>query len=258
MAARKLTEHREDDHQPPKSEASTRSLSVPCRSYDPPDEETKRRWAEENKQRQEQERRERHEAEQRWRYKNAELPERHSSKRIDDGECPNEWLEARDKIIGRMGTGFLIALLGKRGTGKTQIAQQLVMASAKALGAPRYTRASTLFLELKDSYVSRKASELQVVESFRKPTLLILDEFQERGETDFEQRTLTAIIDLRYGDQTDTLIIANQTKERFYESAGESIADRLRETGGIIECTWPSFRDRQTDPDAGELTGGCQ
>lgn len=101
-----------------------------------------------------------------------------------------------------------------------------------------------VFLAVRETYRREiSQSELEVIESFRKPSLLVIDEVQERGETAWEDRILTNLVDKRYGDGTDTLLIANLKPAALAENLGTSIADRLRETGGIIEATWGSFRD---------------
>jgi len=98
------------------------------------------------------------------------------------------------------------------------------------------------FLDLKAGYRDKGAAEKQVIEQYCTPSLLILDEVQERGETPWEDRILGHLIDRRYGAQKDTLLISNQTKENFLSSIGESAASRIRETGGMIICDWESYR----------------
>ena len=86
-------------------------------------------------------------------------------------------------------------------------------------------------------------SAAAVIASFITPALLIVDELQEAKGSDFESRTLTAIIDGRYDRSVDTLIITNLTADAMGEALGPSIVSRMRETGGAIDCVWPSFRD---------------
>ena len=152
-----------------------------------------------------------------------------------------EWLEKRDRIIGQLGEGFLIALLGKRGPGKTQLAQQAILEMCNKGHQPMYIRAMSIFLTLRGTYGGTK-DEITVIGVFATPTLLVIDEMQERGETPWENRMLNHLLDIRYGDMKDTLLIANLTPDAFAESMGPSITERLRETGGIIECDWESFR----------------
>ena len=49
----------------------------------------------------------------------------------------------------------------------------------------------------------------------------------------------------RYGAMKDTILISNQTPDVFQKAIGSSILSRLQETGAIIQCDWPSFRETE-------------
>ncbi|MFQ5502381.1 MAG: ATP-binding protein [Phycisphaerae bacterium] len=153
------------------------------------------------------------------------------------------WNKQRDTLQTAIGSGFLIALLGKRGTGKTQLALHAAAVCAVNGRSIKYVRAMDVFLRIRETYADPDLTEIAVVDEFCSPQLLVVDEVQERGDTEFEGRILNYLIDRRYGDMTDTLVVGNLTGEAFHESLGSSITDRLRETGGIIECNWDSFRE---------------
>jgi DNA replication protein DnaC len=182
----------------------------------------------------------------------ANVPKRHT-RVIDETRSPREWLDTRDKIQNKTGSGFLFALIGPRGPGKTQLAQQVVLYASAVRRTSLYTRALTFFMEAQRT-CGEFATEarIDVVDRYRVPDLLVIDEFQERGETPFENRMLNHLLDLRYGDITDTLLIANLEPAALLESVGESITERLREAGGIIECNWPSFRDPKKENTNGQ------
>lgn len=177
------------------------------------------------------------------------IPKRHQ-RNVDDDKSPDAWLKTRDRVIGRVGEGFIIALLGTRGPGKTQIAEQAIRYCSHQLGdkAARpslYVRAMDVFLDLRATYNEGSTeTERSVIEKFCAPQLLVIDECQERGESAWEDRMLSYVIDRRYGDMKDTILIANLMEKAFRESVGTSIMSRLIETGEIIECVWPSFRKR--------------
>jgi DNA replication protein DnaC len=176
------------------------------------------------------------------------IPVRHRDEVFGSGEW-NDWL---GKLGDMVGSGFLMALLGDRGTGKTQMGAELVrywiriqteaLASAHA---PRYVKAMEIFMAIKSSY-GGGGREKDVISTFTGPKLLIIDEASERGETDWENRMMTYIIDKRYDAKLDTLLISNQRRDAFLESVGDSITSRLVETGGIITCNWESFRKAAT------------
>jgi len=70
----------------------------------------------------------------------------------------------------------------------------------------------------------------------------VIDEIGKRGDTDWENNLLFHLLDKRYQDMTDTIVLANLTAEEMAKSLGPSLSDRMSETGGLIECTWPSRR----------------
>lgn len=174
-------------------------------------------------------------------YADSGFPNRHGLA-FNEPKSPYDWLQVRHRIVNASGSGFLFALIGPRGTGKTQIAQRAVSTSCANCWPALYARSMTFFLELQAAIKDETETWLDVIERYRQPRLLVLDEMQERAETDFENRVLNHLIDLRYGDMSDTLLLANLTPKALAESLGASIVDRLRETGGVIECSWPSFR----------------
>lgn len=155
----------------------------------------------------------------------------------------SRWQSAKDHLTSLVGNGFICALIGKRGTGKTQIAVETIRAAAKAGKPSKYFTAMEFFLSIKSAYrKDATQTEQEVLNTFYRPELLVLDEVQERGETQWEDRLLTHLIDKRYSDMKDTLLLSNLTEEEFKKSVGPSIVSRLVETGGIIECNWTSFR----------------
>lgn len=171
---------------------------------------------------------------------NANVPERHI--RNVDGEYSDDWKKVRDRIVNQIGGGFAFALLGRRGTGKTQMGVHAIVQSARLGRDCLYAKAMDFFLTIRATYKSEMQTELEAISAFTEPGMLVLDELQVRGETEFEDRMLTYMLDKRYDAMRDTLLIANLTEPQFRESMGYSIADRLAETGGVIECNWDSFR----------------
>lgn len=160
----------------------------------------------------------------------------------DEREHP--WRLALDGLLPRLDSGILIPLLGRRGTGKTQLA--VALASALIQRDPsatvRYVKAADLFRQLREAM--HEGREAAALESLRRVSLLVIDEAHERGHTDYEDRTLVGLIDKRYDAMRDTLLIANQTRAEFAASIGASVVSRIHEVGEALECDWPSFRGR--------------
>ncbi len=167
--------------------------------------------------------------------------------------APGPWKDTLSSLLRGIGKGMLVALIGQRGTGKTQLAVECIRAACGLERAAFYTTAMDIFIALRDAYAT-KTSEQAVLARYYRPTLLVIDEVQERGETAWEDRMLTAIIDHRYSQLADTIVISNLKRAEFAASMGASVVSRMVEAGGIVECAWPSFRDRAAPVAAKEGT----
>ena len=177
----------------------------------------------------------------------ADVPKRHFA---IPAILPGPWADKLKDLKEQIGKGCLLALLGKRGTGKTQMAVELMRHTCVQGRSARYTTAMRFFTAIKDSYQAA-TTESAVLNQYLKPQILVIDEAQERGETGWEDRLLTHLIDCRYGAMKDTVLVSNLSRREFERAIGSSILSRMSETGGIIECNWPSFRDTaKYGPDA--------
>jgi len=171
----------------------------------------------------------------------AKLPVRNSEK---FASTHPKWDRIETRLKARLGDGFIIALLGPRGTGKTQLGCSLCQTAAERGRKCLYGSAMGFFLDIKESFDGVK-SEKAVIDHYIKPSLLVLDEMQERGQSQWEDRLLTHLIDRRYSAKKDTLLLSNQTSKQFSEAMGESVISRILQTGGIATCDWESFRTKQ-------------
>lgn len=171
----------------------------------------------------------------------ASLPRRHMRPLTYSGD---RWKAIFKRVSARLQTGSIIALIGPRGTGKTQMAIAAIREAAERELSFRYCTAMDIFLDIKDSY-RKGGSERDAIKAYTKTTLLVVDEMQERGETAWEDRLLTHILDKRYAAMKDTILISNQTQQTFLQSVGPSVASRITEAGGIALCDWESFREKE-------------
>jgi len=163
-----------------------------------------------------------------------------------------EWLAGLALAAPVIEDGGILILHGKRGTGKTQMAAEIARSKRfpfdAANGPERkrsahYQTAMRFFLTVRATF--KKGSdktELEIIDRMTEPGLLVIDELQERGETAFEDRLLTHLIDARYGARRPTILIANLSKDELGKSLGPSIVDRASENGRRIDFTWNSYR----------------
>jgi DNA replication protein DnaC len=195
-------------------------------------------------------------------------PDRHATNlyAIEEWQNP-KWLELRDLFVQQAGyaNGYLVALLGKRGVGKTQLAVSVVRKCAGELMTCQYVKAMDLFRDLRRAYApvakgERGEREDDIIDKWVGYDLLVIDECHQRGETDWEQNTLVNLLDRRYDSHNCTILIANQTRAEFAESMGSSIVSRIHETGEAFECDWGSYRKqgnwRKSGDDAPRIPSG--
>lgn len=169
------------------------------------------------------------------------IPPRHRDTTQINREGP--WGAAEAKLLTKLDAGAEVALISKGGLGKTQLAVEILREGAQRLYTVRYATATEFFLDLTASFKEPQKTERDVIEEYYRPRVLVLDEMDKRAEKEWHQRLLFELADRRYRHGLKyTLLIANQEKADFIASIGPSIAGRMRETGGIIECDWPSFR----------------
>jgi hypothetical protein len=184
-------------------------------------------------------------------------PDRYTGE-LDDPEG-GEWKASFAMLAPVIERGGIALLHGKRGAGKTRMAAEIARsghfphdrtAGSKLTGGPVepkrtavYRTAMGFFLDVRATYKKdSQETERDVIAALTRPGLLVIDELQERGETAFENRLLTHLVDARYGAMRPTIIIANLTATELGETLGPSIVDRVQEDGKRIEFTWNSYR----------------
>lgn len=172
------------------------------------------------------------------------------------------WTNALNRLVARSGKdGFLAVLLGIPGTGKTQMATEwlrFVLSSVKdekniEAYAPGwlathvlYRKVTDVFRDIRETYDMKDKAERGVVDRFRHVQSLVLDEFDNQARTEFEKRSLRDIMDDRYREMRDTVLITNtRSRFAFLHELPEYLRSRLSECGLFIECHWPSFREKR-------------
>ena len=176
----------------------------------------------------------------------AQVPKRHSEKNIEKvGEWAEKLQTLSNLIAGK--NGPLIALVGVRGNGKTQLAVELIRETCRAQKAALFATATEFFMEIKSSFKrDSDLDESEILHNYERPFLLVIDEIGKRGGTDWENNLLFELLNRRYNAMKPTVLIDNRSLSDFVETIGPSLASRMTEGGGIIECKWESFRGLDT------------
>lgn len=142
-------------------------------------------------------------------------------------------------VLAKVEAGGIVALIGKRGTGKTQMSVYLAL---DAELQPMYFTASDLCRWLKAWLSLSGPDEGHNRRLLAEVPMLVIDELQVRLGTEYEDKELTALIDKRYTRGLATVLIANLTTDEFAKHIGGSVISRMQETGLVVECEWASFR----------------
>ena len=154
-----------------------------------------------------------------------------------------EWIHQLDRLTKRMKQGGNIAIIGNRGTGKTRLAAEAMRDVSRSKGY--YMTAMSLFVRVRASYQGNGESEDRIIKEIANVKMLVIDEIQERGNSKWEDRLLTHILDKRYGAMLPTIIIANLKAAELTQCLGDSISSRISETGGILEMVGKSHRETE-------------
>ena len=175
----------------------------------------------------------------------------------------DDWWANYGQALASIHSGGIVVMYGAHGTGKTRMAWELAKkctpkdsqyslggvgwTSSKRDRPAIYSTAVGLFLEIRDTYgKDSEFSEMQVIKKYSDAGLLVIDEMQERGETDFEDRKITSIIDARYQNERPTILITNHSRENFAKSLSPAVLDRIRENGCGLNFNWTSFRKQSS------------
>ena len=155
--------------------------------------------------------------------------------------------EMCDSMWPKVQTGDCILILaGTRGAGKTLIATEWAKRrSEDGKSAGRYAKCADIISDIKATWHDGGKSigtEQDVLRRYRTAKYLVIDEFHERGASEWEARTLINILDHRYDAMLATVLIANLSLTEVQQNINPSILDRANETGGLVVCDWPSYR----------------
>lgn len=157
-----------------------------------------------------------------------------------------KWTGILNHLLQKMGEtkGVLAGLCGVRGNGKSLIGVELVRAALTNRRAQCYfASATSVLMRFKECYQTREQTERSIMHDLTvNKTLVVIDEIGKRSESDWENRLLYELINQRYENLKHTLVISNHNIGEFKDALGPSLASRMIESGGIIECNWESFR----------------
>jgi len=186
-----------------------------------------------------------------------DFPERHRAQTELVGD---EWAATYQKALQVANACGIVALIGGRGTGKTQMAWNIARnvklqnvntvnydsGFTKEINRPAiYRTAMDIFLELRSTYAPKaEKTEWQLMKEYENAALLVIDEINVTTGNNFEDLKMTAIMDKRYQRLRPTILIGNVDLQQFSDRMGKSVINRIEEDGIILTCNWQSYRTK--------------
>lgn len=142
-----------------------------------------------------------------------------------------------------LSTGKSLIFCGRVGTGKTHLACGILHSIISAGFSGVYATAYAAVRRVKDSWTKRDATETEVLQTFVRPDLLVLDEVGVQFASETERILLFEIINGRYENLRPTLLVSNLDITGVETCIGPRALDRLREGGGrVVIFDWDSHR----------------
>lgn len=183
-------------------------------------------------------------AERLERYKKSGVPERYWAESLDTYTVGNEMQRAAAQAMGlflreiKCGAFRTLVLIGTAGTGKTHLASGAV----REYGG-KYATAPDIVEEIRRAKsFSADQTEKQIIDHYSHTKLLVVDEIGRGIAATDEKYMLYQIINARYNTRKPTVLISNFTKADFLKYIGVAAADRLVESGDIVEMNGESYR----------------
>lgn len=137
----------------------------------------------------------------------------------------------------------IVALVGPRGPGKTTIACGLILETCREGRSAKWLDVGDYFDFLKRTYGGNaKRDEIDVETDWLRPDLLAIDKLETAANTPWEDQKLQRLIVKRYENGKRTILVSNDTAAGLELRLGESVWDRLRDCGRVIQCGWPTLR----------------
>lgn len=187
------------------------------------------------------------------RYKKSGVPERYWTESLDTYQVTNKMQETAARAIGeflreiKCGAFRTLVLIGTAGTGKTHLA----CGAIREYGG-KFANAPDIIEEIRRAKsFSADQTEKQIIDHYSHVKLLVVDEIGRGIAATDEKYILYQIINARYNTRKPTVLISNFTKADFLKYIGVAAADRLVESGDIVEMNGESFRKLRRQNEAG-------
>lgn len=167
--------------------------------------------------------------------------------RQDQSRVLNRLKSYAATINNNISAGRNMILYGPVGTGKDHLLAALLYAAADACIASKWVNGLDLYGSWRDQ-IDAGTSESEMVKRFAEyPVLAISDPIPPAGTPSaWNVGQLYRIVDARYRAMRPMWLTLNSAGDSDSESAlSAPVFDRLKHNAEIIECRWPSYRERK-------------
>lgn len=177
----------------------------------------------------------------------AGISKRNIFKTFDDYICKNEGQSKAKNDCVKFAESFpsdkSLIMVGGVGTGKTLLASAILDSLADNYRC-EIIKVIDVVRELKATWSKGAVdTEENLIKYYSNLDLLILDEVGSQFGSDTEKLFIFDIIDGRYQEMKQTILISNLDINGIKDAIGERCVDRLREGGGsMIAFNWESSR----------------
>lgn len=152
------------------------------------------------------------------------------------------WMAKLMMLQSQVEAGFLYAIIGTYGCGKSQLAVALAQGVIETENA-LFIYANSMLDSIKSVFRVENGGSLEdKMRRYLSPMLLVVDEVN-RCLSEADVRYLQEVVRDRHDACKATLLISNESKADFQTLVGPRVIDRMRDGhGGIISADWASFR----------------
>jgi DNA replication protein DnaC len=154
---------------------------------------------------------------------------------------------AQFDISTMTGNGSGIIFIGSVGTGKDHLMAALLYEAANRGINTRHLAGQDFYGAIRDRMDTGEKEE-KIIACYERPRLLaISDPAPPVGELSaWRMELLYRLIDRRYRNLKPTWVTLNaRTREEAEKKLSSQVWDRLQDRAEIVECFWPSYRERQ-------------
>lgn len=142
-----------------------------------------------------------------------------------------------------------------KGSGKTRLASSVANALVKMHGVDiAFIKSADLINQVKKTFGSKEITQADVIETFRKVELLVVDDLALKGATEFEEGILYDVMDYRLENKKPTIFTSNvtiQDLENIYP--GGRVNKRINKMAMEIYMPEESIRDQEADSENAEF-----